>query len=272
MGSMLQCNSNGYYVTSEHIATILTEDSQNPFRSVTLDTERTQEVVVEPRSSGRSGLCRSTSLLERAYNDAVEQTDDPDATRTRLLDAAYDQFCRMGIQRSTMDDVAKRANFSRITIYRKFDTKEALVEQVILREFSRYFTRFIEEVAGAPTVADRVTLGFVSSLRTIRTNPLVAGLIETDPTSFAGSIIGTNGEMLSAVQTFVAGQLRREQASGNVAVGLDVDLVAEMMVRITGSFLAFPSRIVDLDDDAELTAIARRFLVPMLQFPEPDAQ
>ncbi len=145
---------------------------------------------MEPMPSARSGLCRSTSLLERAYNDAVENTDDTDATRTRLLDAAYEQFCRMGIQRSTMEEVAKRANLSRITIYRKFDTKEALVDQVIMREFSRYFTRFIEEVAGAPTVADRVTLGFVSSLRTIRTNPLVAGLIETDPTSFAGSIIG----------------------------------------------------------------------------------
>lgn len=143
---------------------------------------------------------------------------------------------------------------------------------MVLREFSRYFTRFIGEVAGAPTVADRVTLGFVSSLRTIRTNPLVTGLIETDPTSFAGSIIGAKGEMLSAVKTFVAGQLRRAQADGNVAAELDVDLVAEMMVRITGSFLAFPSRIVDLDDDAELTAIARRFLVPMLQPSEPQAE
>ncbi|WP_420749659.1 TetR/AcrR family transcriptional regulator [Rhodococcus sp. O3] len=226
---------------------------------------------MESRSSTRSGLCRSTSLLERAYSDAVEPAGDTDTTRTRLLDAAYDQFCRMGIQRSTMEDVAKRANLSRITIYRKFDTKESLVDQVILREFSRYFTRFIEEVAGAPTVADRVTLGFVSSLRTIRTNPLVTALIETDPTSFAGSIIGANGEMLSAVQSFVAGQLRREQASGTVAAELDVDLVAEMMVRITGSFLAFPSRIVDLDDDTELTAIARRFLVPMLQVPQQEA-
>lgn len=224
---------------------------------------------MESASSTRTEVSRSTSLLERAYTQAIEPIDDTDATRTRLLDAAYDQFCRMGIQRSTMEEIAKRAKLSRITIYRKFDTKEALVDQVVLREFSRYFTRFIDDVADAPTVADRVTLGFVSSLKTIRTNPLVAGLIETDPTSFAGAIIGTDGEMLSAVQTFVAGQLRREQASGNVTAEIDVDLVAEMMVRITGSFLAFPSRIVDLDDDAALTMIAHRFLVPMLTVPRP---
>ncbi|NED54788.1 TetR/AcrR family transcriptional regulator, partial [Micromonospora aurantiaca] len=32
------------------------------------------------------------SVLERAYTDAVEQVDDKDETRTRVLDAAYEQF------------------------------------------------------------------------------------------------------------------------------------------------------------------------------------
>ena len=44
----------------------------------------------------------------------------------------------------------------------------------------------------------------------------------------------------------------------------DVDLVAEMMVRISASFLTVPSRVVDITDDAQLAAVARQFLVPML--------
>ena len=52
-----------------------------------------------------------------------------------------------------------------------------------------------------------------------------------------------------------------------MSTDLDVDLVAEMMVRISASFLTVPSRIVAIDDDDQLADVARRFLVPMLQPP-----
>ncbi|MEU8379627.1 helix-turn-helix domain-containing protein, partial [Streptosporangium sp. NPDC048865] len=97
----------------------------------------------------------SESLLERAYLDAVERIDDTDETRARILDAAYEQFCRMGIRRSTMDDVARRAKVSRITVYRRFATKDVLVEHVVRREFRRYFDRFLVDIEQAETAADR---------------------------------------------------------------------------------------------------------------------
>ncbi len=37
-----------------------------------------------------------------------------------------------------------------------------------------------------------------------------------------------------------------------------------MMVRVSTSFLVTPSLIVDLDDDDQVGALARQFLVPML--------
>ncbi|WP_067478634.1 TetR/AcrR family transcriptional regulator [Actinomadura hibisca] len=207
------------------------------------------------------------SLLERAYTDAVEQVDDTDETRACVLDAAYEQFCRMGIQRSTMEDVARRAGVSRITVYRRFATKDALVEQVVRREFRRYFDRFLTDIARAGTAADRVVLGFVSSLRAIRGNPLIGGLIATETDLLVASMIGDGGRTVATVRRFVAGQLRQEQRAGNVPDALDTDLVAEMMVRVSASFLAIPSHLVDLDDDEQLAEVARRFLVPMLEPP-----
>jgi len=219
---------------------------------------------VEQAPLVRSRTPESESLIDRAYHDALEQPDEDDRTRTRLLDAAYEQFCRLGIQRSSMEDIARRARLSRITLYRKFESKDALVDQVVLREIRRYFTQFLDDIARADTVADRVVAGFVSSLRTVRTNPLIGGLLDAEPTVLAGSVVGNGEEMLATVRAFVAGQLGREQQAGNVSHALDTDLVAEMMVRVSASFLTFPSRLVDLDDDTQLAAIARRFLVPML--------
>nr|WP_203893421.1 TetR/AcrR family transcriptional regulator [Planobispora longispora] len=207
----------------------------------------------------------SESLLERAYTDAVERVDDTDGTRARILDAAYEQFCRMGIRRSTMEDVARRSGVSRITVYRRFATKDALVEHVVRREFRRYFDRFLIDIEQARTAADRVVLGFVSSLRAIRRNPLIGGLIAAEPDLIVPSMINDEGRTLATVRQFVAGQLRHEQRAGTVSGDLDTDLVAELMVRISASFLAIPSHIVDLDDDEQLAAVARRFLVPMLE-------
>jgi TetR/AcrR family transcriptional repressor of uid operon len=222
---------------------------------------------VEPALSGLKGASDAESLLERAYIDAVEQVDDKDETRARVLDAAYEQFSRFGIQRSTMEDVARRAGVSRITVYRRFATKDALVEQVVRREFRRYFDQFLIEIRQAETVADRVVLGFVSSLRAIRGNPLIGGLITAEPDLVLPSMISDGGRTVATVREFVAGQLRREQRAGNVSGDLDIDFVAEMMVRISASFLAIPSGLVDLDDDGQLAALARRFLVPMLEPP-----
>lgn len=206
----------------------------------------------------------SESLLERAYIDAVERVDDLDETRARILDAAYDQFCRMGIQRSTMEDVARRAGVSRITVYRRFATKDALVEHVVRREFRRYFDQFLVDIEQASTAADRVVVGFVSSLRAIRRNPLIGGLLAVEPDLLMPSMISDGGRTLATVRQFVAGQLRREQRAGNVAASLDPELVAELMVRVSASFLAIPSHVIDLDDEEQLAAVARQFLVPML--------
>jgi AcrR family transcriptional regulator len=209
-------------------------------------------------------MSTSESLLERALLEAVERADEVDTVRARLLDAAYEQFCRSGIQRSSMEEVARRADLSRVTLYRKFESKDALVEQVLLREFRRYFDSFLVEIRSARTVSERIVLGFVSSLRAIRTNPLIGGLLDAEPTLFAGSMV-SDGRMLVIARQFVARQLRREQKVGAIADTVDIDLTAEMMVRISASFLMVPTALVDLDDDDQLAAIARKFIVPIVE-------
>lgn len=205
----------------------------------------------------------SESLLERALLEAVENADEADTVRTRLLDAAHEQFCRSGIQRSSMEEVARRANLSRVTLYRRFETKDALVEQVLLREFRRYFDRFLVDIRSARTVADRIVLGFVSSLTAIRTNSLIGGLLDAEPTLLAGLLVD-DGRMLAIARQFVAGQLRREQQADTISREMDIDLTAEMMVRIAASFLMAPTDLVDLDDQDQLSVIARQFIVPMV--------
>ncbi|MDQ1038855.1 TetR/AcrR family transcriptional repressor of uid operon [Streptomyces sp. V3I8] len=219
---------------------------------------------MEPVLSAAKRPSDTPSVLEIAFTEAVDGADQDDEMSARLLDAAYEQFCRMGIKRSTMTDVAQQAGVSRITVYRRFATKDQLVEQVVRREFRRYFDRFVEDVRDAETVADRVVLGFASSLRAIRHNALIGGLIAAEPDALVPSMTGDEGRTLSVVQQFVASRLRQEQSAGNISGDVEVNMLAEMMVRVSASFLIIPSHVLDLDDEEQVRAAARQFLVPML--------
>ncbi|MER6347960.1 TetR/AcrR family transcriptional regulator [Streptomyces sp. NPDC001595] len=214
----------------------------------------------------------SPSLLDIAFADAVRGTCQGDEATVRILDAAHEQFCRVGIRRCSMGDVARLAGVSRVTVYRRFATKDVLVEQVVRREFRRYFARFIIDIRSARTLADRVAVGFVSSMRAIRGNPLIGGLLVLEPEAVVLSLTNDGGHTLSTVQRFLAGRLRQEQRDGHVTEGVDVGLVAEMMVRVSASLLVIPSHVIDLSDEARLDAVAREFLVPMLDPPRRTAE
>lgn len=215
-----------------------------------------------PHQTPNSSALESITFLEKVITG--EDPNKGDRSRIRLLDAAHEQFCKMGIQRTSMEEVARRANLSRITVYRKFSTKDSLVEQVVLREFRKYFDQFLVDIEHAETVDDRIALGFVSSLHAISNNSLISALVEAGP-HVHGSIIGNNGQTLAMVRQFVASQLRKEQNAGTITDAVDVNLVAEMFVRVTASFLMIPSDTINLQDDAHMEAIARQFLVPMIK-------
>ncbi|KAA1428528.1 TetR/AcrR family transcriptional regulator [Nocardioides antri] len=215
-------------------------------------------------TAGVTAAEATASVFELALADSAGDVDD-DPTSSRILDAACALFARVGIQRCSMNDVAAEAGVSRITVYRRFASREALVQHAVRREFRRYIDQFVLDVAAAATAADRVVAGFVSALRNTRDNPLVGGLMATEPGSLVSSMMGDGGDTLATVRAFVAGQLRREQRAGHVADTVDVDLVAEVMVRLSTSFLVTPSRLVDLDDDEQLAEVARRVLVPLLE-------
>jgi AcrR family transcriptional regulator len=68
-------------------------------------------------------------LLRRALSPAGgAEIDD---TAERILAGALAQFEDFGVRRTTMEDVARRVGMSRVTIYRRFSNKDALVEAVL---------------------------------------------------------------------------------------------------------------------------------------------
>jgi AcrR family transcriptional regulator len=186
----------------------------------------------------------------------------------RILDAAYGRMLQFGLRRTTVEDVARQAGIARITIYRRFPNREELVRAVVLREAGRIFSQVDAAVEGLETIEDQLVEGFVTVLRAVRSHPLVIRLLATEIDLLLPVVTVDGGPVLALAREYLAGHLRRAQKAGRMRRS-DPEAVAEVLVRITLSFLVTPDSCIPLDSDRQARAFARRFLVPLSQLSLP---
>lgn len=83
-----------------------------------------------------------------------------DATRARILDAAYALLYRQGFARTSVDAIAAAAEITKRTLYQHFDSKDAVVEAVLDAQRSHALAQ-IQEWGGEETQDAR---RFIASL------------------------------------------------------------------------------------------------------------
>jgi AcrR family transcriptional regulator len=186
-----------------------------------------------------------------------------DAIAERILDAALEKFGRFGLSRSSVEDVAAQAGVARITVYRRFQGKDALIEAVLLRECHRCLAALDEAVGELPEIEARIVEAFRFALDYARGHPLVGGLLEVEPGTILPFMTVQVGPVLAAVREYVAATLRQAGEAGQLDRTGDAETVAELMIRIAVSFVISPESCVRLGTDSEARAFARRYLVPL---------
>ncbi len=210
-------------------------------------------------------MSRSSTLRGSAGGSPTPARDaDARDTATRVLDAAYDELSLVGLQRTSMEDVARRAGVSRVTVYRHFATKAELVEQVLHREFGRLVQQYLAGLQAAETAEDRIVGGYLTTLQALRRNPLLQGLLSVELDSLVSSMAGRTDDVLAMARSFIAAQLQAEQAAGEIAADVPVEVVADLMPRVAISYVLVPGDVVDLDDDEAARTMVRSFLLPLL--------
>jgi AcrR family transcriptional regulator len=98
----------------------------------------------------------------------------------RLLDAARECVLAVGVRRTTVTDVARRAGVSRMTLYRRFPDLEAILSALMTREFGRLVDQAVEQAQGA-TARERVVETVVHGSRSLAHDPLFMRLLDVDP-------------------------------------------------------------------------------------------
>ncbi|TCJ93475.1 TetR/AcrR family transcriptional regulator [Nocardia alba] len=189
--------------------------------------------------------------------------EKPGADGEKLLDSALSAFLDFGIKRTSMGEIAKRAGISPATLYRRYESKNELVEAVGVREAQRYVTDIDERVRAVTEPGEQLIEIFVAFVTTIASNELLRRLLSTEPEIILPRLTTEAGPILAIGRAYLAEKLRELQDSAPVPE-FDPDLVAEVMARLALSLALTPDGLIPLDDAAAGREFARRTLLPMV--------
>ncbi|MDP9165647.1 MAG: TetR/AcrR family transcriptional regulator [Actinomycetota bacterium] len=201
------------------------------------------------------------NLLIRAL-ECYGSADPGDRTSRRIVDAALRQFELFGINRSTVEQITRRAGLSRVTLYRRFPGKRQLIEAVMMRKLTGFLEDLEREIATYPTAEDKLTEGFVFALAALREDALLSRLLESEPETFVPYLTVQGAPVLQAAANFLATHLARDLDDDRT--GTELLTVADLTVRLMISFVLTPHTTVDLDDPQTARAYAQKYLAPIL--------
>jgi TetR/AcrR family transcriptional repressor of uid operon len=187
-----------------------------------------------------------------------------DALFDRVAAAALDEFAEHGIRRTSMEDVARRAGVSRMTVFRRFASKQRLVEIVIAREVRRGMQELDLLWEGAETLEDRLVTGFEFAGRYVRDHPLFDRLLRSEPDVLLPPLTLDGGPVLELYRSLIAHRLQAEVNAGRAATP-DIDGVAEVIARLAISLLLTRDGTITLDDPHSVRRLVNLTLLPMLQ-------
>jgi AcrR family transcriptional regulator len=132
-------------------------------------------------------------------------------TRARILDAAFGAVTSFGLSRFTMEDVARLAEISRQTVYRYFDSKDALVMELVYREEDSFIEGVYAAYAAHDDLEEAMEEAILFCLRAARTHPLIDRLLAAEPevllpylTTRGGGVVARARE---AMEDLVAGRV-----------------------------------------------------------------
>lgn len=182
-----------------------------------------------------------------------------DAVVERVLAAATAEFERVGIRKAAMGRIAEAAGVGRATLYRRFPDKDGLVSAVLQRRLTAGLADLLAVMATFEDPVDRLVEGFAETLEQVRTDPLLRRMLETEPETVLPAATVAGGPSIALVRGFLAEQLR----TLDLPAGVDVEVAAEIAVRLVHSLMLTPDGLLARDRDSARD-LARNYLAPAM--------
>lgn len=207
-------------------------------------------------------MSKDGSIVPQLLQAAMSANSDEIATK--ILDAAEAEFMEFGLRRTAVEDVARRAGIARVTVYRRFANKNALMQAVFVREVARFITEVDKALSGRDELEERLVQGFVRAVILVRNNQMINSLFRTDPELNLEFLTLKAYPVISLARAYLAEHIRRGK---NPKAAKNADAAAEMIIRLGQSFIVTRESCMKLDDPKAVEGYARAHIIPMVMGP-----
>jgi AcrR family transcriptional regulator len=198
-------------------------------------------------------------MLPEATAEAVtDGTPERSIQELRVVDATLRCIARWGVAKTTLDDVAREAGWSRATVYRLFPGgKDAVLETVVAVELGRLFGALDDRLTAARDLEDLLVAGMSEAGAQVTRHPALRFLVTHEPEVILPQISFARAErVLARAASFASPYLARWLSLE------EANRVVEWMTRIVISYAASPSAGVDIADPASVRRLVRSFVLP----------
>lgn len=180
----------------------------------------------------------------------------------KVLDATLDLVQRKGIDGFTVADVAARARLNRVTVFRRFGSKDEMLQQMVTRELDNFRDQLHNIAQSNPDAQTVMIEGFALSIKTARTHPLVRSLADHDPAWLLETLRSPRSAILSSVRAGLAATLSAVETHSPSA--LDPVRAADILLHLVVAYTFTPEADPPLDDDADLAAFAKSIVAGLV--------
>jgi AcrR family transcriptional regulator len=160
-----------------------------------------------------------------------------------VLDAARASVLAVGVRRTTLTEVARRAGVSRMTLYRLVPDVTTLILEVMSREFAALLDAAETSARRRRTARARIAATTVAVARRLPDEPLFRRVLDVDPELLLPYLT----DRLGTTQRMAIAHMRRMladgQADGSVRRG-DLDVMATALVLAVTPFVV-SARLLD---------------------------
>jgi AcrR family transcriptional regulator len=181
-----------------------------------------------------------------------------------LLDAARDCVLAVGLRRTTLTDVARRAGVSRMTMYRRWPDMGSLIGDLMTREWST-LARVSADDAVGDTARERLVDGLVRGVVALRSHPVFRRIVELDPEILLPYLVDRRGTSQDHILDQFTAAIRQGHPDGSLRAA-DPALLARTALLTAHGFVFSAATMTDavslaaLDD--ELRLLLDRYLAP----------
>ncbi|HEX3779909.1 MAG TPA: TetR/AcrR family transcriptional regulator [Pseudonocardiaceae bacterium] len=198
-------------------------------------------------------------MTSSCNSDEVQLTRSP-ATRVdsdTLLDAARTCVLSVGVRRTTLTDIARRAGVSRMTVYRRFADVTSVMAALMTREFSSLLTEADRSAREQPDARAHLVAATLAGVRALRADPLMISVLDRDPELLLPYLFERIGSTQRLIEAVLVEQITVGHRDGSIRAGDPA--VQSRAIFLTGQAFVISHRpsTTDIDGDDLLAELGR---------------